>query len=405
MNSATLPPPTWTLGTTEVLKTGTWRAALPVYREPASPCQLACPVGGDIARWMRQAREGDWRGAWETLAENNPFPAIAGRVCHHPCEAACNRGGYDAPLSVCALERFAGDRALAEGWRHAEVRVARKQRIAVVGGGPSGLAAAYELRRRGYGVTVFDAQPELGGLLRDGIPPYRLPRAVLDGEIARVLALGIEVRAGSPLTMAHHYERLRARFDALYVAIGARRAKRLAQLDYTAPWVMESGAYLAQANAGAPPALGARLAVIGGGSAAIDVARSARRAGCEVSLLALEAEAQMPAQREEVLQAREEGVHLVCGAMVRSAVRAAQEIALDCVRVRFEPGPGQGDFRVTALPGSDFSISADAIVTAIGQDPALAPLASLARGGDGLLATDACGAASAEGIYAGGDVA
>jgi len=125
MNMPAPAPTIWTTGTTTVLKTGTWRAALPVYQAPDSPCHAACPVGGRIAQWMQQARAGDWHGAWLTLTENNPFPAIAGRVCHHPCEAACNRGGYDAPLAVCALERHIGDRALAEGWRHAPVVVER----------------------------------------------------------------------------------------------------------------------------------------------------------------------------------------------------------------------------------------------------------------------------------------
>jgi len=405
VNDAVLAPPIWTTGTTESMKTGTWRAALPVYREPPSPCHLACPVSGRIAQWMLQAGVRDWHGAWLTLTDNNPFPAVVGRVCHHPCENACNRGGYDAPLAICALERYVGDRALAEGWRHAPAPVVRKERIAIVGGGPSGLSAAYQLRRLGYAVTILEAQPQLGGLLRDGIPPYRLPREVLDGEIARVLELGIEVRCGASLATARLFERLRAEFDAVYLAIGARRQKRLAQLDYAAPWVMDGAAYLLQANVGAPPALGARLAVIGGGSAAIDVARSARRSGCEVSLIALEREAQMPAQREEVLQAMEEGITLVDGALLRSAARAAEGVALECVRVHFEPGSRQGEFRVTPIAGSEFALTADAVVTAIGQDPELALLQSFARTEGPLLWTDARGATSAEGVFAGGDVA
>src|SRR5574341_886230 len=135
---------------------------------------------------MQQARTGDWHGAWRTLSDHNPFPAVAGRVCHRPCEAACNRSALEGALAICALERHIGDRALAEGWSHPEAPVGA-QRIAIVGGGPSGLSAAYQLRRCGYAVTVFEAQSRLGGLLRDGIPPYRLAREVLDGEIARIL--------------------------------------------------------------------------------------------------------------------------------------------------------------------------------------------------------------------------
>ena len=403
-----LPAPTptiWTTGTTALLKTGTWRAALPVYQAPDSPCHAACPVGGQIAQWMQQARAGDWHGAWLTLTERNPFPAIAGRVCHHPCEAACNRGGYDAPLAVCALERHVGDRALAEGWRHAPPPEPSLGRIAVVGGGPSGLSAAYQLRRLGYAVTLFEARPHLGGLLRDGIPPYRLPRAVLDGEIARVLELGIEARCGAPVLETREFERLRAEFDAVYLAMGARRQKRLPQLEEGAPWVMDGAAYLLRANAGDAPDLGKRLAVIGGGSAAIDVARSARRAGCEVTLVALEREAQMPAQREEVVQALEEGVALVDGAQLRSATRTPQGVALGCVRVDFERGAQPGEFRATPVAGSEFTLIADAVVPAIGQDPELAAVRAFARAEGALLWTDGAGATSAARVFAGGDLA
>ena len=406
MNTPSLPPATWTTGSTEALRTGTWRAALPEYRQAPSPCHLACPVGGRIAAWIQQAKAGDWHGAWTTLTENNPFPAVAGRVCHHPCESACNRAGYDAPLAICALERHAGDRALAGGWRHPAAPLERDARIAIVGGGPSGLSAAYQLRRRGYAVTIFEAQHALGGLLRDGIPPYRLPRDVLDGEIRRVLDLGIDVRLGSTLASAEDLARLRGMYAAVYLAIGARRQKRLAQLDYGTAWVMDSAAYLARANSGAPPPLGRRLAVIGGGSAALDVARSARRAGHEVSVLCLESEAQMPAQREEIVQATEEGVRFVHGAMLQSAVAgAAGEVVLQCVRAEFEAGPARGQFRVTPIAGSEFDVAADAVVPAIGQDPELAGLAPLIEADGALVRTDARGGTSLPGVFAGGDAA
>ena len=399
MNSPQLPPSIWTTGTTESIKTGTWRAALPAYAKRPSPCHLACPVEGDIARWMQQARAGDWHGAWMTLVDRNPFPAVAGRVCHRPCEAVCNRAGYDEALAVCALERHIGDRALAEHWAFPDAPVGLK-RVAVVGGGPSGLSAAYQLRRRGYAVTLFEAQAELGGLLRQGIPPYRLPREVLDGEIERILELGVDVRTGMAFDTAVQFARLRQDFAAVYLAIGAGVPKRLPQLDYAMPWNMDSAAWLAQANAGTPAALGQRLAVIGGGSAAMDVARSARRAGHEVSVLALESEAPMPAQREEVLEAKAEGVVLVGGAMLRVATPSSKGLRLHCVRVTF---PSK-DEDATLIPGSAFVLEADAMVTAIGQDPHLAPLRALRSEGE-LVWTDAGGATSSAGVFAGGDAA
>ena len=397
-------PPIWTTGTTEVFKTGTWRAATPQHIHAPSPCHAACPVDGDIAEWIGRARARDFRGAWEILTRHNPFPAIAGRICHHPCEAACNRAGFDERLAICKLERFVGDLALAEGWSFEPPVERRTERIAVVGGGPSGLSAAFQLARRGYRVTLYESQPQLGGLMRYGIPPYRLARSVLDGEIARIAALGVDVRCGGSLDSPADLEKLRKDFDAVYVAIGARKRKRLAQLDYAQPWVMDGADYLARSSRGEKPVLGKRVVVIGGGSAALDAARSARRAGHEVTILALESTRQMPAQREEINEALEEGIVLVAGAMLTEAMPFdGRGLRLNCVRVRFESGAQRGQFTVTPIADSEFALEADAIVPSIGQDPDLAPLQSLAAAG-ALLKVDACQATSAERVYAGGDV-
>ncbi len=397
-------PAIWTTGSTEVFKTGSWRAALPQHIRAPSPCHAACPVNGDIAEWIGLARARDFRGAWEVLTRHNPFPAIAGRICHHPCETACNRAGFDESLAICKLERFVGDRALAEGWSYAPPVEEHSERIAVVGGGPSGLSAAFHLRRRGYRVTLFESQAELGGLMRYGIPAYRLARPVLDGEIARIIALGVEARCGEPLATAADLERLRAGFDAVYLATGARRQKRLPQLDYTQPWVLDGAEYLARTSMGEQPALGRRVVVIGGGSAALDVARSARRAGHEVTIVALESAGQMPAQREEIEEALEEGIVLVAGAMLTAAGEREGGLRLELVRVRFEPGEQRGRFKVTPRPDSEFALIADAIVPSIGQDPDLAPLDGLDADGS-LLKVDARQGTSAERVYAGGDLA
>jgi NADPH-dependent glutamate synthase beta subunit-like oxidoreductase/Pyruvate/2-oxoacid:ferredoxin oxidoreductase delta subunit len=405
MSAAHPVPPTWTTGSTEVFKTGTWRAALPQHIHAPSPCHAACPVEGDIAEWIGRARERDFHGAWEILTRHNPFPAIAGRICHHPCEAACNRAGMDGSLAICRLERHVGDTALAEGWTFPRPDVERSQRIAVVGGGPSGLSAAYHLRRRGYPVTLFEAREALGGLMRHGIPAYRLSRTVLDGEIARVVALGVDVRHRDPLANPGDFDRLRGEFDAVYLAVGARCQKRLPRLDYSKPWLLDGAEYLAQANAGRPPALGRHIVVIGGGSAALDVARSARRAGHAVTIVALESRAQMAAQPEEVAEALEEGVTLVDGAMLTGVDEAASGLTLACVRVKFEAGAARGQFTVTPVDGSGFAVAADAIVPSIGQDPDLAPFAGTLRADGALLHIEGGQSTSAEGVYAGGDVA
>ena len=406
MNAKDAVPCIWTTGTTEVFKTGTWRSALPQHIHAPSPCHAACPVEGDIAEWIGRARARDFRGAWEILTRHNPFPAVAGRICHHPCEAACNRAGFDDPLAICRLERHVGDQALAEGWTFAPVDTPRNERIAVVGGGPSGLSAAFHLRRRGYAVTLFESRPELGGLMRYGIPSYRLARSVLDGEIARVKALGIDVRCGESMETPEDFERLRTEYDAVYLAIGARCQKRLPRLDYTRPWVMDGADYLARANAGAAPALGKRVVVIGGGSAALDVARSARRAGHEVTILALESVGEMPAQREEIAEALEEGIALCDGAMLTEAIdTGGRGLSLKCVRVRFEAGASRGQFTVTPVADGEFSLAADAIVPSIGQDPELAPISAALEIDGALVMANRRQATSLERVYAGGDVA
>ncbi len=399
-------PAIWTTGSTEVFKTGTWRASLPQHIEAPAPCHAACPVNGNVAEWIGRVRAGDFRGAWEALTRHNPFPALAGRVCHHPCEAACNRGGFDEALAICRLERFVGDLALAERWAFSGNAPRRNERIAIVGGGPSGLAAAFHLRRCGYAVTLYESQPELGGLMRYGIPAYRLSRQALDGEISRIVALGVDVRCGQEMATPADFAWLRAEYDAVYLAIGARRPKRLPVLDYTRPWVIDGATYLARANSGKPLALGRRVVVIGGGSAALDAARSARRAGHAVTILALESAAQMPAQHEEVAEALEEGVALVDGAQLTTVGEEhAAGLQLGCTRVRFESGVARGESMVTPVAGGEFTLEADAIVTSIGQDPELAPVAGALATAGGLIQVDAEQSTTVPGIYAGGDVA
>ncbi len=403
--AAALIPTTWTTGSTNAIKTGTWRAQLAKHIKAPAPCHGACPVNGDIAEWIGLARGRDFQAAWQVLARHNPFPSIAGRICHHPCETACNRAGFDEALSICKLERFVGDQALAQGWAFAPATTPRSGHVGIVGGGPSGLSAAYQLRRMGYAVTLYEAQAELGGLMRYGIPAYRLSREVLDGEIARILGMGVTVHCNHQIDGANALAHLREQHDALYLALGATRNKRLPTLDYNQPWVCDGATFLANANAGKPQAMGKRLVVIGGGSAALDAARSARRLDHSVTLLTLEQRSQMPAQAEEVHEALEEGIAMVDGTRLDRVVDAgAAGLTLHCTKVAFVPGAQRGQFTLTPIEGSGFTLVADAIVTSIGQDPDLSALGDGFASTDGLLTTNTQFATSSPGVYAGGDM-
>ena len=404
MNAPLPVPTTWTTGSTAVIKTGTWRASLATHIKAPAPCHGACPVDGDIAEWIGLARARDFRGAWEVLTRHNPFPSIAGRICHHPCETACNRAGYDEALSICKLERFVGDQAIEQCWGF-EVPSATAGSIAIVGGGPSGLSAAFQLRRMGFAVTLYEGQDALGGLMRYGIPAYRLARDVLDAEIARIVAMGVTVHCGARIGSADEFTKLAQQHDALYLALGAARHKRLPTLDYGQPWVCDGAVFLAAANAGKPVALGKRLLVIGGGSAALDAARSARRLGHEVTLLALEQRAQMPAQAEEVHEALEEGITLLDGARLDTVRSDASGLSVQCSCVEFIAGAQRGQFTIKPVEGSSFEVAVDAIVSSIGQDPDLSILGQGFAAAGGLLQTDANLATNCAGVYAGGDMA
>lgn len=374
------------------------RVELPRYRpvqvEKAPPCQLECPNEGDIRRWigfvaqrekLGLTREEAYAKAWETIADVNPFPAVLGRVCPHPCEVLCNRDTHDEPLAINAMEQFLGDFGISArlGLPRLETEgPAPSQSIGVIGAGPSGLSFAYQLARRGYRVTIYESRPQPGGMLRYGIPDYRLPPAVLDAEIDRIVRLGVDLQLGVRIGRDVTLEELRARHDELYVGIGAQRGRGLDVAGADGPSVWTGTDYLSAVNVGETVALGARVVVVGGGNTAVDAARTARRQGAEVTLLYRRSRAEMPAIADEVDEAIEEGVQLVLQA---APVRLEHEdgILRRLIAIRIELGPedASGRRRPVPVPDSEFVITADAVIAAVSQEPDLDGLESVAAGG------------------------
>lgn len=397
-------PTAWTTGWTDVLNTGTWRSAIPVHQKGLSPCQVICPAGGEIPVWLDHIKKEEYHQAWLTLAKNNPFPAITGRVCHHPCEGSCNRKEYDGAVTINALEQFIGDLALKEGWSLPQPPTNKNIRIAIVGGGPAGLSCAYHLRMQGYSVTVFEEQPELGGVLRYGIPPYRLPKQIINREIQRLLETGIEVR--NVMTVrGDDMPALQKEYAAICLAIGAPRAKMLPQFSASDSRVFNGLNFLSSINQNNIPPIGQQVAVIGGGSVAMDVARSARRLGKKVMLLALEDMQSLPAQSEEVQEALEEGIIIHDGVMVDTTADHNNQLKLSCVKVALDPTAPPGELRPAIIHGTNFEIFADTVILAVGQDAELNDFSNIIEVTNSIIEINDEMVTSKSGIFACGDVA
>ncbi|MGA7387825.1 MAG: NAD(P)-binding protein [Pseudolabrys sp.] len=376
--------------------TGSWRTTRPIYVDRLPPCNNACPAGENIQNWLSHAESGDYEGAWRTLTTDNPLPAVMGRVCYHPCESACNRAQIDEAVGINSVERFLGDVAIRNGWRFAPPLTDSGKRVLVVGAGPSGLSAAYHLRRMGHTVEIHEAGPFAGGMMRFGIPKYRLPRDVLDAEISRIIDLGVVLKLNTKVDRI--VDSMQAgRFNAAFLAVGAHIGKRTFIPAGSAAKILDAVSLLRSMEGEDKPLLGRRVVVYGGGNTALDAARTAKRLGAtEAIIVYRRTRDRMPAHDFEVEEALQEGIMMKW----LSTIKRMDEGVLTVEKMRLDetgfPQP-TGEFE---------TLETDSLVLALGQDVDL----SLLDGVPGLEIKDGVVQVASNmmtgfaGIFAGGDM-
>jgi len=366
------------------------------------PCQAACPLYMEIREYVDLVAQGRIMEALQVIRDGNPFPSICAYVCTHPCEDACRRSQVDKPIAIRSLKRFAvefgGDRMV-----QAEAETTHSEKVAIVGSGPAGMACAYYLRKLGYPATIFEAHSEMGGMLRVGIPQYRLPREVLDTEVQRLTQIGVEIRTNTRVVS------LDLLFDmgykAVFITIGAHQSLRMGIDGEDSPGVVDGATFLREANLGLKPSLGKRVAVVGGGNVAIDAARTALRLGApKVSILYRRSQAEMPADPTEVEQALEEGIDILFLVAPTRIKRKNGRLSLTCTRMELGEPDASGRRRPVPIKGSHFTKQIDTLITAIGQAPQTPGDFHLRIGRGSTIQVDAVTlTTNRAGVFAGGD--
>jgi len=376
--------------------TGSWRTERPVYVSRQPPCNNACPAGENIQAWLALTEEGKYEDAWRQIMDDNPFPAVMGRACYHPCENSCNRQHLDESVGINSVERFLGDQALTYEWKMESGKPTGKK-VMVIGAGPGGLACAYHLRRLGHEVKVLEASPRPGGMIRYGIPKYRMPREKLTAEISRLEEMGVEIQCNTRVDDIPAAKQ-EGNFDAVFLAVGAQLPRRVdIPTEANTPPVLDALDVLRDAELDNPTKLHGRVVVYGGGNTAMDVARTAIRYGArKVTVVVFESREHMPAHKFEVHEALEEGVELI---NLRSISKVAGKVAtLEIMEPTNERWP---------RPTGEFeTLDADVVVQATGQSieqDFLAKIPDL-EVKDGVIQVDEAMRTGAEGIFAGGDM-
>ncbi|MDP2620084.1 MAG: NAD(P)-binding protein [Hyphomicrobiales bacterium] len=385
-------------GTSLANLTGSWRTSKPVYVDRLPPCNNACPAGENIQKWLFHAEEGAYRTAWQALMEDNPLPAVMGRVCYHPCEGACNRAQLDTAVNIHAVERFLGDLAIEKRWAPKIEAKPSGKRVLVIGAGPSGLSAAYHLTRLGHAVTIRDAGSMAGGMMRFGIPKYRLPRDILDAEIKRIVDMGVTLELDTKV------EDLEAAFgeegfDAVFVAVGAHLAKRIDIPAHAAGKILDAVSVLRDVETGEePPRLGRRVVVYGGGNTAMDMARTAKRLGADEAMIVYRrSRKEMPAHDFEATEAEEEGVLIHWLRTIKEIDQTTFTVERMAIDEEGRPQP----------TGELETLEADTLILALGQDADTrflenVPGVDIAK--DGVVQIDGRMMTGRKGLFAGGDM-
>ena len=385
---------TLNIGSSLANHTGSWRNERPVYVNRMPPCNNACPAGEDVQGWLYEGEAGNYEHAWRNLTKDNPLPAIMGRICYHPCQTACNRTELDEAVGINSVERFLGDEAIKQGWQFSVTAAPTGKKILIIGSGPSGLSAAYQLALKGHSVTIRESSSAPGGMMRYGIPAYRLPREVLDAEISRIVNMGVRIECNTKVENAD--AAFAEGFDAVFLAIGAHLGKRAFIPAGDTARILDAVSVLHMTADGEPPLLGRRVVVYGGGNTALDAARTARRLGAyEAIVVYRRTQEKMPAHEIELKEALDEGIVMRWLSTISRVDEGSVTIEKMELDEKGNPQP-TGQFE---------NLDADSVVLALGQEVDLSVINGISQVtvDDGVIEVDEFLMTGRRGLFAGGD--